>query len=111
VGKDSFSKFSKFWRSQIPEIKKQSLKAARIDRILLAFRFSLANAIMYDTSKRADKMEEGLMLLTELIVALEIAESNYDRNNQSMWEKIFGYAASKVSVDSIKQLISSGEKN
>ncbi len=87
-----------FWKEQIPIIKEQSFDRRQIFQIKRDFIRQLFSSIITD---EVFKLGPELKILeSKLNIALEISFSNYRRENNSFWEKIFGY-----SLRSLPQLI------
>ena len=77
-----------FWKRVIPEIKKQSFSRDQIRNIKLDFIEQLLSKRIIDELLFNDYKLR--LLETELNLALEIAYSNYRKENRSFWSKIFG---------------------
>ena len=91
---ENIKKIYDFWKAIIPEIKKQSFSREQIINIKRKFLDQVMPKIEVD--KLLFKDYRLSLLDSELDIALEIAYSNYRRENRGFWREVFGGIAKQL---------------
>jgi len=83
-----------FWKTAIPEIKKQSFSRDQVINIKRDFLEQILSKSLVDELLFKDYRLS--LLQSELNIALEIAYSNYRKENPGFWRDVFGGIARQL---------------
>jgi hypothetical protein len=87
---ETVKEFKEKWNKKFEEIKKQSLNKSDCYEIFEILKLDIGYFYFLNKEKENLGVRDTLSLLTDLKMALNVAHSNYRRENKNMWSKIFG---------------------
>ncbi|HUV02885.1 MAG TPA: hypothetical protein VMW67_05520 [Desulfobacteria bacterium] len=84
---ETIQDFKDRWRKRAEEIKKQSFDREQCQKMISAFELETLILRVENGEPNFFKTQE---IRTDLIIALEIAYSNFRKEKKGFWSKIFG---------------------